>query len=66
MKFETFKEFPADEVIVSLVNFNGRILLATSYRIYELKDDKIVQLEIQKMVDIELVTLVPYVTPQLP
>jgi len=38
------KEFPASEPIVSMIQFKGRILLATTQRVYEIIDDKVVPL----------------------
>ena len=40
-KFKIIEQFPPSEPIVSMVEFKGRILLATSLQVYELKDDDV-------------------------
>ncbi len=45
--FKFIKEFPKLEPIVSMIEFKGRIIVATAKRIYELKEDKIIPIKIR-------------------
>ena len=45
--FKFIKEFSKTEPIVSMIEFKGRIIIATSKRIYELKEEKIIPIEIR-------------------
>ncbi len=45
--FKFIKEFPKVEPIVSMINFKGKILVATTKKIYELKENKIIPIEIR-------------------
>lgn len=36
-----FSEFPQGEPVVSMVEFNGRILIATTRRVYEIVDGQL-------------------------
>lgn len=42
--FKTFHEFACDEVIVSMVQYQGRMLVATSENIYEIRDGNLARL----------------------
>ncbi len=37
------KQFPKTEPIVSMINFKGRILVATSKQVYELNGDDVLE-----------------------
>lgn len=41
----TFKEI--DEPIVSMIEFQGRIIVATSFNLYEFKDDCLFKIKVQ-------------------
>lgn len=45
------KSFPKAEPIVSMIDFKGRILVATTQRIFELKDNKITLIKIESKND---------------
>jgi hypothetical protein len=43
---EHIHTFDKDEPIVSMVTFNGRLLIATQFHVYELKDHKLEKLKL--------------------
>lgn len=45
-KFKLLGVLDATETIVSMASFNGRVLVATSRRIFEVFDDKLVELQL--------------------
>ena len=44
---ETIHTFPLGEIIVSMIEYRGRVLVATSLNIYEIEDGKLRRLVFQ-------------------
>ena len=45
-KFKVIKELGAEEPIVSMIQFKGDVLMATSKRVFKVVDDKFIPLDI--------------------
>lgn len=49
MDVKLMAQFPPGEAIVSMVQFKGRVLVATSVRVYQVIGDKLVPLVIERL-----------------
>jgi len=46
MKF--IHQFPDDEILVNLREFKGSVIVATNKAVYEFKDDKLIEIKLEK------------------
>ncbi len=51
-EMECIKTFPKSEQIVSMINFQDRIFLATTKRVYELKRKMVVPLDLRGRIEV--------------
>lgn len=43
------KEFPVEEPVVSMIQFNGQVFLATTRRVYKLVDEQFIPLDVVEL-----------------